>query len=436
MTKKTTIAALAASSALVAARRTRGIQGVRNEAPANLADALAELNRGFEAFKAENEAKIAEVRKGFDDVVSAEKLERINADITALTKAVEDSKAALDAVRIGGGSGKPLSAEKKAHADAFNSWFRRGREPEAGLGDLQVKAGLTTQSDPDGGYMVPEQMEGTIDRVLGTVSTIRSLARVVQVGTAEYKKLVNLAGTKSGWVGEEEARPETGTPTLAQILITTGEIYANPMATQTSLDDAVFDVEAWLAEEVSTEFAEKEGAAFWNGDGIKKPRGIANYPTVANASYAWGKVGFTVTGAAAAFASSNPADAIIDLYYSLKAGYRNGATFLSSDAVLGTVRKFKDGQGNYLWAPPTADMPATILGKPVASDDNVDALGANKFPMAFGNFQRGYLIADRVGIRVLRDPYTNKPNVGFYTTKRVGGGIVNFEAIKLLKCST
>jgi HK97 family phage major capsid protein len=258
----------------------------------------------------------------------------------------------------------------------------------------------------------------------------------VQVGTDEYAKLVSLGGAQSGWVGEEAARPETGTPTLSKILITSGEIYANPMATQRSLDDAAFDAEAWLAEEVSIEFAEKEGAAFWNGNGLNKPKGVRNYTAVANASYSWGKVGFVVTGAAAAFASSNPADAIIDLHYSLRAGYRNGATFLTSDAVLGTVRKFKDGQGNYLWAPPTADAPASILGKPVVTDDNVDALGANNFPMAFGNFQRGYLITDRVGIRVLRDPYTNKPNVGFYTTKRVGGGIVNFEAIKLLRCST
>jgi HK97 family phage major capsid protein len=417
--------------------RLRGIVAARAEAaPANLNETLAELNRAFAAFKDEQDAKLEEIKKGRDDVVSAEKIERINADMTALTKAVEDSKAAMDALRIGGDAGKGPSAEKKAHADAFNTWFRRGRDPEAGMRELEVRAGLTTQSEPDGGYLVPDQMEATIDRVLGTVSAIRSISRVVQVGTDEYAKLVSLGGAQSGWVGEEAARPETGTPTLSKILITSGEIYANPMATQRSLDDAAFDAEAWLAEEVSIEFAEKEGAAFWNGNGLNKPKGVRNYTAVANASYSWGKVGFVVTGAAAAFASSNPADAIIDLHYSLRAGYRNGATFLTSDAVLGTVRKFKDGQGNYLWAPPTADAPASILGKPVVTDDNVDALGANNFPMAFGNFQRGYLITDRVGIRVLRDPYTNKPNVGFYTTKRVGGGIVNFEAIKLLRCST
>jgi HK97 family phage major capsid protein len=171
---------------------------------------------------------------------------------------------------------------------------------------------------------------------------------------------------------------------------------------------------------------------------VKKPRGILQYPTVDNASYAWGSLGFKVTGAAAAFAATNPADAIVDLYYSLKAGYRTGAAFLTSDAVLGTIRKFKDGQGNYLFSAPRRPRPGrpTLLGKPIVTDDNMPALGANAFPVAFGNFERGYLIVDRIGIRVLRDPYTNKPNVHFYTTKRVGGAVVNFEALKLLKCST
>jgi len=196
------------------------------------------------------------------------------------------------------------------------------------------------------------------------------------------------------------------------------------------------DIAQWLADEVSITFAEQEGAAFISGNGIKKPKGVLAYPTVANASYAWGKLGFVVTGGAAAFASSNPADAIINLHYALKAGYRNNASWLISDAVMGTVRQMKDGQNNYLWAPPTVDAPATILGKPVVTDDNMPALAANAFPIAFGDFQRGYLISDRMGVQVLRDPYTNKPYVQFYTTKRVGGGVVNFEAIKLLKCST
>lgn len=195
---------------------------------------------------------------------------------------------------------------------------------------MEIKAKLTTQSDPDGSYLVPEETEAGIDRVLGTVSTIRSLARTISISTNTYKKLVNMGGASSGWVGEEEARPGTGTPTLREIAINTGEIYAMPGATQTSLDDARIDLAAWLANEVSIEFAEQEEAALATGDGINKPRGILSYYTVANASYAWGKIGFVASGKAGGFAdasaTASPADALIDLYYALKSGYRNGAT--------------------------------------------------------------------------------------------------------------
>jgi len=414
--------------------RARGLVGVR--ADANNAPAiLAELKKAFEDFKAERDKEIADLKKGMGDVVQTEKVDRINAEITSLQKSLDETNALIAAMKVGAGGGDAMDPDVAAHAEAFGRWFRKG--VDAGLSDLEVKAKLTTQSDPDGGYLVPEEMETAIDRVLGTVSAVRSLARVITISTDTYKKLVSMGGASSGWVGEEQSRPETDTPTLREIAIVTGEIYAQPAATQKSLDDARIDVAQWLAEEVSIEFAEQEGAAFVSGNGINKPRGILAYPTVANASWSWGNLGFTVTGAAADFAASDPADALIDLFYSLKEGHRNGASWLTSDAVMGTIRKFKDGDGNYLWAPPSGPANVTtILGKPVATDDNMPALGANAFPVAFGNFQRSYLIADRAGIRVLRDPYTSKPNVLFYTTKRVGGGIVNFEALKLLKCST
>jgi len=423
-------AALLGASALAAAPRAVAARP-RAETPTDPKAIVEQINADFSAFK----DRLAALEKK-DDVVTAEQVERINASITELTGALETAQADLAAAKLGAGAGDALTTEAKAHATAFNSWFRKGREPEAGMRELEVKAALTTQSDPDGGYLVPEEMEKSIDRVLGTVSAIRGISRVITIGGQTYKKLVSQGGASSGWVSEQEARPETDTPTLREIAFNAHEIYANPAATQTSLDDSYFNVEQWLAEEVSIEFAEQEGDAFINGNGVNKPRGFLAYPMVANAAHQWGKIGFVKTGAAAAFAAEDPCDAIIDLYYALKAGYRNGAQFVTSDAVMGTVRKFKDGQGNYLWAPPTgADMPATILGKPVVTDDNMPALGAGAFPMAFGNFQRGYLIVDRQGARVLRDPYTNKPFVHFYTTKRVGGGVANFEAIKVLKCS-
>lgn len=411
--------------------RVRGIARARADvsSPAAL---IAELNQTFAAFREQNDARLDALERGREDVVTNEHVDRINTTLGELSTAVEAQQETIDSLRIGGGSGDGPTPEAREHAQAFNTWFRRGAGEQA-LHDLEIRAGLTTQSEPDGGYLVPEEMQSTIDRVLGTVSAVRGLARVIQVSAQEYAILVNQGGTASGWVGEEESRPETDTPTLSKIIINSGEIYANPAATQRTLDDASFDVAGWLAEEVSIEFAEEEGAAFISGNGIEKPKGFLSYTPIANASYAWGKLGFVVTGGASGFASSNPADALMDLFYSLKQGYRNGAAFLTSDATLGTVRKFKDGQGNYLWSPPTADMPGLILGKPVVTDDNMPALGSNTFPVAFANWRRFYTIADRIGIRVLRDPFTNKPNVHFYTTKRVGGGVVNFEAIKLLK---
>lgn len=415
-------------------KHTRGLIKAAADAR-NANEILEELARTFEAYKAENDARLADLVKNKSDPLQEEKLSKINADLTDLQNALDETNAALAAARLGGGGGAPLSQEVLEHQQAFNQFFRKGVSDS--LTDLQVKAGLTTQSDPDGGYIVPEFIDQEIDRVLGTVSSFRQLARVLTLGVPTYKKLVNVGGTSSGWVGEEESRADTDTPKLRELAIEAMEIYAKPYITQTMLDDARLDVAAWLASEVSIEFEEQEGAAFITGDGAKKPRGILAYDKVANASYAWGKVGYVASGAAAGFHASTPGDNIIDLYYSLKAKHRNGASFLVSDAVMGSVRKFKDGQGNYLFAPPQGvDMPSTLMGKPVYTDDNMQALGANAFPLAFGNWNKAYTIIDRTGTRILRDPFTNAPYVRFYTTKRVGGGVTNFEAFKLLKCAS
>lgn len=415
--------------------RARGLVAVRADA-SNPTAILAELQKTFEAFKEANNKELADLKKGMGDVVQSEKVDRINAEIAALTKAIDETNTALAAARLGGG-GEKLSPEKKAHAAAFDQFFRKG--VDNGLQDMEVKAGLRTTSDPDGGALVPEEQATTIEELARTASVMRQLASVISISTGTYKKLVNLGGAGYGWVGETQARPETGTPTLAELAFNVMELYANPAATQTLLDDARVDIAQWLGNEVAQTFADQEGASFITGDGVLKPRGILGYDIVANGSYAWGKLGYVPTKVAAALtdASNNGTDALIDLYYSLKSTYRNGASWLMSDAVMGTVRKFKDADGNYIWAPPTsaAEM-ATVLGKPVYNDDNMQAVGANAYPIAFGNFARGYLIVDRFGIRVLRDPYTNKPWVHFYTTKRVGGGVQNFEAIKLLKVAS
>jgi HK97 family phage major capsid protein len=409
----------------------RGIQSVRADASAT--QVLADLQKAWHDFKAEHTAQLAELKKGVADPLTAGKVETINATLSTLQAQMNDIAIKAAAFEMGG-AGSKADKDVVAHAKAFNAWFRKGAD--AGLRELEVQARLTTQSDPDGGFVVPSEMEAGIDRVLGTMSAMRSLATVRQIGAATYKKLVNVGGVTSGWVGENGSRSEGGTPALKALDFPAMELYAQPGATQTMLDDASFNVEAWLADEVSIEFAEQEGEAFISGNGVARPRGILGYDTVANASYSWGKLGFIKTGGASGFAASNPSDALIDLIHSLKRGYRQNGAFLMNDLTVAAVRKFKDSNGNYLWQPSLqAGEPSSLMGYRVETDDNMPDLGSNTFPIAFGDFRRGYVVVDRVGIRVLRDPFTSKPNVLFYTTKRVGGGVQNFEAIKLLKCA-
>ena len=391
------------------------------------------LGRAFEEFKAENDKRIKEIENGRHDPVLAEKVEKINAELSAMSQVKKQLEVLETAVAQGqfpGGGSAAVDVAKKAHKAAFDKWFRKGTG-EAELKDLQIQASASTLSDPDGGFTVPEEVETAIDRVAQTVSAMRRISTVRSISTDTYKKLVNQGGATSGWVGEKGARTETGTPTLAEIAINTKELYAMPYATQQLLDDSRVDIAAWLADEVAIEFNEEESEAFISGSGVEQPNGIAAYTMVANASYAWGKVGYIAGGHASLL---NNADKLIDLQHALKSVYRNGAVWLMADSTLNAIRKLKDGEGNYLWRPGLAEnAPDTLLGKPIEIDDNVDAIGLNKYPIFFGNFKRAYLIVDRLGTRVLRDPFTAKPYVAFYTTKRVGGGIVMYEAIKALK---
>lgn len=402
---------------------------------------IAAIGTAFEEFKKDNDAKIASLAKTDTvDALLTEKVEKINKDITALSEMKTQLEALDKAVgRMSipeGGGATPMAKEKAEHKAAFEKWFRKGGESNLeAVKSLQVQAGLSTLSDPDGGYLVaPAEFDQAIDRVAGTISVMRNLATVRTIGTNEYKKIVNIGGSTSGWVAEKESRSETTTPTLKEIAINMKEIYAEPGATQLSLDDAYMDLASWLADEVSIEFNEEEGAAFVTGDGVAKPHGIAGYTMVANSSYEFGKVGYTAGGHATLL---NNADKLLALQHSLKPAYRNGATFLMNDSTCEKVRTLKDGDGNYLWRPGLMEnTPDMLLGKPIAYDDNVADIGAGAYPLFFGNFKRAYLILDRMGIRVLRDPYTSKGNVLFYCTKRSGAGIVMFEAIKALKIAT
>ena len=414
--------------------RQRGLVGGARADASEATKILNELKTTFEAFKAERDKELVDIKKKMGDVVQTEKVDRINAEITKLQAALDETNALIASARLGGGGGTQMSADQRAHAAAFDQFFRKG--VDAGLRDLEVKASSRTDSNPDGGYLVPDQMETAIERVLSTVSAMRAISRVVTISTGTYKKPVNLGGAVSGWVGETQARSETSTPRLAELAFPAMELYANPAATQQLLDDARVSIEQWLADEVSTVFAEAEGAAFVSGDGVNKPRGLLAYDTIADASYEWGKLGFVVSGVAAALsdATNNGMDALINLFTALRQGYRTNARFIMNRNTTAAVRKLKNADGDYLWQPSNqVGQPPSLLGYPASDDDNMPNIGANAFPIAFGDFARGYVIVDRVGIRVLRDPFTNKPYVHFYTTKRVGGGVQNFEAIKLLK---
>jgi len=399
-----------------------------------LKETIESIGRAFEQFKAENDARLKEIeKKGSADPLLAEKVEKINADLTALGAMKKQLEAIETAVARGQypGGGTAKDKEVIARAKAFTHLMRGNIDS---VKDMEIQASASTLSDPDGGFTVPEEVDAAIDRVAAKMSAMRSLATVMAISTDTYKKLVSQGGAVSGWTSEKGTRSETATPTLAEIAINTKELYAMPYATQALLDDSRIDIGAWLAGEVAIEFAEEEGDAFINGNGVEKPKGIGAYAMVANASYTWGKVGYIAGGHSSLL---NNLDKLIDVQHALKPVYRNGASWLMNDATVGVVRKFKDGDGNYIWRPGLLEgAPDTLLSKPVVVDDNVDNIGSNKYPIFYGNFKRAYLIIDRLGTRVLRDPYTAKPYVAFYTTKRVGGGIVMYEALKALKITS
>jgi HK97 family phage major capsid protein len=283
---------------------------------------------------------------------------------------------------------------------------------------------------------VPVTIDAMIDAVLQADSPIRSIAQVVDVGSANYRKLITTSGVISGWVSESAGRPETETPDFAEIAPAMGELYANPAASQAMLDDAMFDVESWLGAEIGREFARAEGVAFVTGNGINKPRGFLTVPTSAadDASRPFGTLQTMATGAAGGFAAVAPEDALIDLVHVLAAPYRQGASWVMNASTLARIRKMKDADGAFLWQPAlAADQPATLLGYPVVEAAAMPDIAVDSLSIAFGNFRAGYLIAQRRETVVLRDPFSNKPFVHFYATKRVGGAVIDSRAIKLLK---
>lgn len=394
-------------------------------------EAYNELRSTFEAFRDTNDLRLHEIeQRSSADVLLDEKLARIDL-------ALDEQKRRLDRValtarrpslEVSSPQGQAVSAERKA---AFEAYIRHG--DMSGLRAAELKA-LSSGSAADGGLVAPAEVERAILQRLATTSPMRALSTVRTISAGTYRAAFSATGPASGWVGETAARPETASQVLSELVFPAMELYAMPSATQTILDDALVDVDRWVADEVETVFAEQESTAFISGNGTTQPRGVLTVPVVADASWTWGNIGVLNSGAAGAFAASNPSDILIDLIYALRAGYRQNGTFLMNRRTQSAIRRFKDSAGNYIWMPPAgAGQAATLMNFAVAEVEAMPNIAANSVSVLFGDFRRGYLIVDRAGVRILRDPYSAKPYVLFYTTKRVGGGVQDFAAIKGLR---
>ncbi|HEV2557398.1 MAG TPA: phage major capsid protein [Microvirga sp.] len=392
----------------------RGLVAVRADA-GNAATLITELNKTVADFRAEIESKV----NAKADVVVVEKIDRMQAAIGDLQGAIDEAHLKIAAAQLAPG-GK--SVRDPDYNKAFSAHVRKG----------DVQASLNKGAAAEGGFVAPVEWDRTITDRLVILSPMRQIARVQQIGGPGFSRLFNNRGMGSGWVGETAVRPETTTPTMGSLTYSIGEIYANPSATQQILDDAEVDLEQFIADNVETEFALQEGIAFVAGNGTNKPAGFLTYATgAANAAvHPWGAIQVRTAAAAAAVTT----DEVLRLTYDLPQAYTGGARFVMNRGSLANVRTLKDAGGNYIWQPTfTEGQPQTLAGYPITELAAMPNMTTGAIPIAFGDFQRGYLIIDRIGVRVLRDPYTNKPYVMFYTTKRVGGGLNDPDAIKVLK---
>jgi HK97 family phage major capsid protein len=397
-----------------------------------LKDLLVKQGKTFDEFKTANDARLQAIADKNDaDIKAAEaEVKKLNDQLSQVGKDLEEviKKAARPGV---GGDGND-NPDAIAHKAAFKKFMRKG--DDTGLVDLQTKA-MNSGSDPDGGYLVLPEMDKEIDRIAPLVSAMYGLATIKTIGTAIYEKMVKTSGMAMRRVADGSTGGETTEPKYAKIKIEVSTAEVEPWVFNETLDDAFVDLEADLAEEAAIGFAEGAGAEFVAGNGVGKARGITAYPTVANSAYAWGSVGYILSGKGGAFASVAPADKLVNLQHSLKSTYRPGAVWLMNDATLGVVRQMKDGSGSYyLWQPdPAGAFGGRLLGNPVIVDDSMPDIGAGSLSVAFGNFKRGYTIVNRAGTTLIRDNITAKGTTKFNFRRRFGGGIHNFEAIKLMK---
>ena len=411
--------------------------------PEEIKDLIEEQCKAFEEFKKTNDARLDAIEKNKASSELEEKTERINTELGKLSEIVDNL--AKKANRLGApGPEDEYKGLLKEHKDSWLKWVRKG--DDSGLESFAAKvkenkaASINVGSPANGGYAIPIEQDREIMRPITDFLPMRQVCRVVSCSTEDYRKVVNVGGTEAGWVGETAERPATSAPTFTQVKPTFGEVYAYPEVTQKALDDVFFNVESELVQDISETFAVKEGEAFISGTGstANQPVGLLTAPTAAtgDGTRPFGTIQAISTGVADNFAATAPADSLIDLIYSCKNAYRLNGTFMLNSSILATVRKWKDKNDNYIWQPTMqAGEPSTIFGYKFVTNEYMPGVGANAIPIIFGDFKRAFWIFDRVGIRQLRDPYTHKPFVGFYTTKRVGTMLANTEAVKFLKCA-
>lgn len=437
-----------------------------------------EQMKTFEAFKAANDALADQVKKlGAADALTAEQVKRLNDGLDTIGQKLADAQKRADDMekrmnRPGAGAHGDAERKEAEWLSAFNlsnrlnaqlkglgtpselsledyrsykqglvEYFRRG-DASPYMTDVQAKA-MRVGVDTDGGYLVTPDMTGRIVTRIFDRSPIRQIAATIAISTGALEGVNDTDEADSGWVGEEAPRSDTDAPTVGKWRIPVFELYAQPKVTQTLLDDAGVDVESWLAMKIADRFARQEGEKFVSGAGTSSPRGFMSYAsasvTTADGTRSWGVLQHVISGAAAGFPTDTSgydnADALINLMYELKPEFRANARWVMARRSVAVLRKLKDANGNYLWRPGAGAAPSSFNEFPITEAEDMPAFGAGLFPIAFGDFREGYQIVDRIGIRTLRDPYTSKPYVRFYTTRRVGGDVINFEAIKLLKCS-
>jgi len=429
----------------------------------SVADALDKIATAFDEYKKVNDQRLEEIKKGNATGDLDAKLAKMDEHISSIT----DAKSRLERMEtklarpgaLGGGSKDNVTKEADDYKSAFLSWVRNPTDPERrtalqqrakALRAIETRAGgdddgfetrstqTVTSTGSAGGFALPEVIERQIARLSVDISPIRQIATVRTVGSPDYKELFDVNGAAFEWVGETDTRNQTNTPDLAEVAPTFGMGSAKPQASEESLDDLFFDVENWLVMSASEAIAAGEGASFVSGNGTKKPTGFLAGPTpvtTADSSRAFGTLQYIASGQAAAMPTS--ADLFYDVIYSLRARYRANARWVTSKLVLAAMRKYKDSQNQYLWQPSLVlDQPATFMGYGITEAEDMPAVAANAFPIAFGDFKEGYLIADRVGMRMTRDEITSPGFVKFYVRKRLGGKLRNTQAIKLLKISS